>query len=140
MELTVFRECHWSIMGDQCVDLVSVQHRRQLRVIGGSKRDVDVAIETCEPVWAVHGEVGQVVWTVWVVHLVAVEVDVEPPDLAVLEIGDVEDRSEVLKVRRVIPRDRHLGPVGGRLDRRVENGRGHWKLGIQLNSILGGND
>lgn len=81
-------------MCDESVDLKGIEHRGQQGLGGGLKSDVELSICGAVPTAAVNIASGQVLWDVRE-RVVAVEVDIELPDLAVLEVSQVQEHHEL---------------------------------------------
>lgn len=92
--LTIFRKSRGSAMCDESVDLERIEHRGQQGLGGGRKSDVELSICGAVPISAVNVISGQVLWDVWE-RVVAVEVDIELPDLVVLEVSQVQEHHEL---------------------------------------------
>lgn len=92
--LTIFGKRCGSAMCNESVDFVSIEHRGQQGLGGGHKSDVELSICGAVPNYAVNVISGQVQWGVQE-RAVVVEVDIELPDLAVLEISEVQEHHEL---------------------------------------------
>lgn len=106
-------------MCDESVDLERIEHRGQQGLGGGRKSDVELSICGAVPISAVNIISGQVPWDARE-RVVAVEVDIELPGLAVLEVSKVQEHHE-LNECSVFPHDVKHGAIPGHCDGLLED-------------------
>jgi hypothetical protein len=88
-QLTVFGERHRCLVPDEGVDLICIDHRGQLGYICGCKSNIiPAAAGSLGPARILHISSVQVVGAV-VVKPFVVDMDVELPELGILEVGEV---------------------------------------------------